>query len=63
MGIIYINFENILLDEKIYESILICAISYKTSFIGSKPLRIRFKEIGGFIKIYDRIRYLVLLSY
>ena len=36
-------------------------ISYKT-FMGAKPLRIRFDEIDGFIKIYDGIRYLVLLG-
>ena len=28
--------------------------------MGAKPLGIRFDEIDGFIKIYDRIRYLVL---
>ena len=30
--------------------------------MGSKPLRIRFDERDGFIKIYDEIRYLVLLG-
>ena len=30
--------------------------------MGAKPLRIRFDEIDGFIKIYDGIRYLVLLG-
>ena len=54
MGIIDINFENILLDEKQRENILIYDISIK--------LRIRFAEIDGFIKIYDAIRYLELLS-
>ena len=49
------DFDNILLDEKSYENILIFDISYKT-FMGSKPLRIRFDEIYGFIKIYDGIR-------
>ena len=53
MGIIDINFENILLDEKQYENILIYGISI--------TLRIRFAEIDGFIKIYDGIRYLELL--
>ena len=28
----------------------------------SIPLRIRFDEIDGFIKVYDGIRYLVLFS-
>ena len=31
--------------------------------MGSMSLRIRFDKIDGFIKIYDGIRYLVLLSY
>ena len=31
--------------------------------MGSIPLRIRVDEIVGFIKIYDEIRYLVLLWY
>ena len=30
--------------------------------MGSIPLRIRFDEIDGFIKICDGIRYLVLFS-
>ena len=51
-----VNF-NILLDEKSYESILIYDISYKT-FMGVKPLRIRFDEVYGVIKIYDGNRYL-----
>ena len=34
-------------------------ISYKTLF-GSKPLRIRFDEVDGFIKIYDGVIFLVL---
>ena len=43
---------NILLEEKSYENsyktILIYDISYKT-FIGAKPLRIRFDKDDGFI--------------
>ena len=60
-----INSDNILFDEKsyrTYENILIYDISYKT-FMGAKPLRIRFDEIDGFIKIYDGIRYLVLFGH
>ena len=30
--------------------------------MGTKPLRIRFSEIDGFIDIYDRIRYLLLFA-
>ena len=48
---------DILLDEKSYESILIYDISYKT-FMGVKPLRIRFDEVYGVIKIYDGNGYL-----
>ena len=57
------DFDNISLDEKShensYENILIQDISYKT-FMGAKPLHIRFHEIGTFIKIYDGARYLAL---
>ena len=57
-------FDIILLDEKsykTYENILIYDFSYKT-FMGAKPLRIWFKEIDGFIKTYDVIRYLVIFA-
>ena len=37
-------------------------ISCKAMF-GSKPLRIRFDEVGGSIRVYDGIRYLVLFGY
>ena len=61
-----IDFSNILSDEKLYkennENILIYDILYKTS-TGAKPLRIRFDKIDGFIKINDKIRYLVLSDY
>ena len=61
-----INFTDILLHQKSnqnkYENTLIYDISYKT-FKGSIPFPIRFDEIDGFIKIYDRIRYLVLFDY
>ena len=36
-----IDFDNILLDKKSYENILICDISYKT-FMRANPWRIRF---------------------
>ena len=42
--------DNILIDEKSQKNILICDISYKT-LIGSKPFRIRFDKIDGFIRI------------
>ena len=53
---------NVLLDEKIHKNILIYDISYKT-FVGSKPFRIWFNKIDGFIKIYNGIRYLALLGH
>ena len=40
---------------------MIYDISCKTS-TGAKPLRIRYNKIDGFIKIYNRIRYLVLFD-
>ena len=52
------DFDNILLDEKLYEYILAYGISYKT-LIGAEPLRIRFDKVDGFIRVYDGTRYLV----
>ena len=53
------NLNNILIDEKSYENILVYSIWYK-SLIDFKPLRIRFDKIYGFICVYDGARYLVL---
>ena len=55
------DLDNILIDEKSHENILIYDISYKT-LIGSKPLRIRLDKIDRFIRIYDETKYLVLLG-
>ena len=55
------SYNNILLDEKSSENILIYDVSYKTS-MGLKPLRVWLVKIDGFIKIYDGIRYLVLFG-
>ena len=46
------DLDNILIDEKCHDNILIYGISYKT-LIGPKPLRIRSDKIDGFIRIYD----------
>ena len=46
------DIDNILIDEKSHENILIYDISYKTLIV-PKPLRIRFNKIDGFIRIYD----------
>ena len=55
------DFDNILLDEKSYENILVCDISYKT-LIGAKPMHIRFDKVGRFIRVYDGTRYLILFG-
>ena len=55
------NLDNILIDEKSNENILVFNILYKT-LIDVKSLRIRCDKIDGFIRIYDGTRYLVLLE-
>ena len=55
------DIDTILIDEKSQENILIYDISYKT-LISSRPLRIRFDKIDGFIRIYDGTRYLKLFA-
>ena len=56
-----LEIDNILMDEKSYENILVYNISYKT-LIDVKPLRIRFDKIDGFIKVYGGTRYLALFG-
>ena len=48
--------------KKKNENVLIYDIWYKTS-AGAKPLRIRFDKVGGFIKLHDKVRYLVLFDH
>ena len=59
------DFSGILLDEKLYkeksENILIFDVSYKTP-TGAKQLRIRHDKIDRFIKIHNKVRYLVLFA-
>ena len=55
------HFNNILIDEKSCKNILVYDFSYKT-LSGSKPLRTRFDEVDGFIRVYDGIRYSVLFA-
>ena len=43
---------NISMDKKSYENILVYDISYKT-LIGPKPLRIRFDQVDGLIRVTD----------
>ena len=44
------------MDEKSYENVLICDISYKT-VIGAKPLRIMFDKVNRFIRVYDGTKF------
>ena len=55
------DIDNMLIDEKSHENILIYNISYKP-FTGPKPLRIIFDKIDRFIRIDDGNRYLVLVA-
>ena len=57
----HFDFDNILSDEKFYESIFIYSVLYK-ALIGAKPLRIRFDKVDEFIRVYDRTRYLALFG-
>ena len=51
--------DNILIDEKSCENILVYNILYKT-LICAKPLGIRFDKIDGFVRDNVESRYLVL---
>ena len=53
------DIDNILIDKKSHENILIYDISYET-LIGSKSLRIRFDKIDGLTRTYDETGYLTL---
>ena len=55
------DIDNILIEEKSQENISISDNSYK-NLIGLKSLLIRFDKRDGFIRIYDRTRYLVILG-
>ena len=43
------NFDNVLIDEKSHENLLVPNISQKTLIV-DKPLRIRFTKVDGFIR-------------
>ena len=55
------DIDNILIDEKSYENILVYSISLK-NLMGAKHLRIRFNKIDGFFKVHGETRYLILLG-
>ena len=59
INVIDIDIDNILLDEKSYGSFLIYDVSYKTPYI-AKPLRIIFDKLDGYIRKYDRTKYVSL---
>ena len=56
-----LDLDNILIDGKSTKKNLVYDNSPKT-LIDCKPLRIRFDKIDGFIRVYNRTRYLVLLG-
>ena len=60
---VFIDFDldNVLIDEKSYENVLIYEISNKT-LIFPKALRIRYDKVDGIIKIYDGTRYSTLFG-
>ena len=47
--------------KKKNENILVYDISYKTP-MGTKPLRIRYNKIDGFIRTHNKIKYLLLFD-
>ena len=58
-----INFNNILLNKKLYEIISVYNISYKTR-TSPKPLRIRLDKIDRFIlALNGKIKHLILCNY
>ena len=56
-----LDFDNILIDEKLCENILIYGILNKT-LTGAKQLHIRFDKIDGFIRVYNGTRFLLLFG-
>ena len=57
-----IDLRDVLLDEKSEKNILIYDISYKT-FMGSKPLRIRFDEIMDLLKFMINLIFSIIWSF
>ena len=52
-----LNLDNILLDEKLFEPILVYDDAYKTTY-SSKYSGIIFDKIDEYIRIYDETKYL-----
>ena len=55
------DIDNILIDEKSHENILIYDILYK-NLIDPKPFRVRFFKIDEIIRIYDGTGYSILFG-
>ena len=55
------DLDNILIDKKPYENILVYIVSYKMS-TDSKSLRIRFNKIDGSTRDSDGTKHLILFG-
>ena len=55
------DLDNILIDGKPHENILIYNISYKT-LVGWKPLQIKFDKVSGFIRVYNGTTYFIIFG-
>ena len=59
ININHLNLDNILLNEKSFENILLYDIAYKTPYsVGSLP--IIFDEVDEYLRKYDKTKYLAL---
>ena len=54
------DLDNILIEEKSHESILIYDTSIYKTLILPKPLRTRLDKVDGIVRTYDGTRYLTL---
>ena len=55
----HLHLKNILLNKRSYENILTYYVANKTSY-SEKPLHIIFGEVDGYLRKYDRTKYLTL---
>ena len=56
-----LNIDNILINEKSYENILIYNVVHKTLY-GAKSLRIIFDKVDGYIRKNDNFKYVALFD-
>ena len=59
ISINHLDLDNILLDEKLYENVLINNASYKILY-GAKSFMYYFYKVDGYIRKYDQTKYLSL---